>query len=186
MVWPGLSTATVEEQRKRLPPPARACSDPIAGLWMGHQYLRDHWNRFTLDIRRPDPDAPDLHGEIRSHFWEAPTHVEQPPACDGVSDQFKGVMPATGRFEENHVSFTGHSYQVVESICGNLRSYYPDAFSGALSPDGTEFISQNDDGHNPVIPVLFRRIKCDEPDRPTPDLPPPRVPPAYSQGCGCF
>jgi len=186
LLAPALAPATVEEQRKRLPPPARDCADPITGEWMGHQYLRDHWNRFELHIRRVSPGSPELTGEITSFVWEVPPEIDKPPPCDG-RDQFKGVMPAQGRYEEHHVSFIGQSYELTEVLCGHGRNYYPDAFSGDLSEDGSEFISINNDGFNPEIPVVFRRIKCGQPHQPTPDLPPPARPPEYATGCGgCF
>ncbi|MEL6177883.1 MAG: hypothetical protein AAFS10_02975 [Myxococcota bacterium] len=187
---PALAPASVEEQRKRLPPPARDCDDPIAGVWMGHQLLNGYWYRFTLDIERPTLGAEALTGTIESHYWNDLESRYEPPACDGVNfhNQVIVDMPAEGSFHDNVVQFYGTSWSLREEVCGRFSgAYYPDGFSGALIHEGTEFHSQNNDGHNPVTTVVFRRIRCRDIDRPMPELPEPTPPPRYSSGCGgCF
>ncbi|MEO1270879.1 MAG: hypothetical protein AAFX99_22555, partial [Myxococcota bacterium] len=83
-------------------------------------------------------------------------------------------MPAEGTFENNTVTFIGQSWSVREVVCGRQPGgYYPDGFSGSLERQGTEFQSMSDDGHNPVVPVVFRRIKCNTINRdtlPNPDI----------------
>ena len=187
---PGIAPASVEEQRKRLPPPARDCDDPIAGVWMGHQLLNGYWYRFTLDIERTSPGAETLTGNIESHYWNDLESRYEPPACDGVNvhNQVIVDMPAEGVFRDNAVAFTGTSWSLREEVCGRFSgAYYPDGFSGQLIHEGTEFHSENDDGHNPITTVVFRRIRCRDVDRPMPELPDPSPPPKYSSGCGgCF
>ena len=189
-VRPGVAPAGVEEQRKRLPPPAHDCDDPVTGVWMGHEYLNGYWYRFTLHIDRAAPESPELTGQIVSHSWDTSPEESAPPPCVGGSSHQEAIieMPAEGRFENNAVSFTGTSWEVREVICGRRPgAYYPDGFSGSLEQQGTEFQSMSDDGHNPVVPVVFRRIKCNEIDRPLPELPEATPPPRYSSGCGgCF
>ena len=184
----GVAPAGVEEQRKRLPPPAHDCDDPVTGDWMGHEIINGRWYRFTLEIDRVAPSSPELTGNIVSHSWDGGPTQETPPDCDEViHNQFIGDMPAEGRFEDDTVSFIGQSWKVREILCGGVGTYYPDGFSGKLEREGTEFQSRNDDGHNPVVPVVFRRIRCRDPDRPMPELPEPSPPPKYSSGCGgCF
>lgn len=184
---PNLAPASVEEQRRRLPPPAQECPDPITGVWLGHELLRNRWYRFTLDIHRVKPGEPELEGRIESHSWDGGPEQSSPPPCvDDSHTEFIVDMPATGRFEHNRVEFIGQSWTLRRNVCRSLAGiYYPDGFSGDLIEHGTEFHSMSDDGFNPVVPVVFRRIKCEEIDRPVPDLPPPR-PPAVGGCGGCF
>jgi len=186
VVGPHHAPASVEEQRKRLPPPAQECADPVAGIWLGHELLRNRWYRFSLFIERVTPGEPELEGHIESHSWDGGPEQSSPPPCvDDDHTEFIVDMPATGRFENNHIEFTGQSWTLRQNICRSLTGiYYPDGFSGDLIEHGTEFHSLSDDGFNPVVPVVFRRIKCEELDRPVPELPPPRRPSVG--GCGCF
>jgi hypothetical protein len=182
-----IAPAGVEEQRRRLPPPAQACSDPITGFWRGHEMLNGRWYKFTLDIERVTAGGPELTGEIESHSWDGGPDQTSPPPCDDFRNEFILDMPATGRFEDNHVSFVGQSWKLRESLCGRVGVYYPDGFSGNLIEKGTEFHSMSDDGHNPVVPVVFRRIKCGDDAKPTPELPEDEAPMPYASGCGgCF
>ncbi|MBK9371195.1 MAG: hypothetical protein IPN01_33690 [Deltaproteobacteria bacterium] len=87
LVLPRVAPATVAEQRARLPPP-KACDDPVAGVWMSHQYSerRGTWDQFTLTIHR-DPAAPGrLNGTIHNHVWEGGPADERPPPCEGQLD----------------------------------------------------------------------------------------------------
>ena len=189
LLRPGLAPASVEEQRKRLPPPARDCDDPITGYWMGHQLLNDYWYRFTLDIDRLEPGGEELVGKIESHYWNNLESKYEPPSCEEKRhNQVVIDMNAGGRFEKNAVAFLGKDWTLKEELCGRFSgAYYPDGFSGELIHEGTEFHSINDDGHNAITTVVFRRIRCKDIDRPLPELPGQTPPPNYSSGCGgCF
>lgn len=189
LIHPRRAPASVEEQRARLPPPARACPDPVEGEWLGHELLRNRWYRFTLHIRREAPGSEALTGTITSHSWDGDRQQTEPPDCaEQPHNQYIGDMPAEGSFRDNVIAFTGQRWELREVLCGRSGVYYPDAFSGPLERDGAEFQTVNDDGHNPIVPVVFRRIRCG-PDvrRPMPELPPADAPPKYARGCGgCF
>ncbi len=185
VVRPSLAPATVEEQRKRLPPPARDCDDPVTGWWMGHQVLRNDWYRFTLEVHRVEPGSEELTGNIEAWVWDGEAGEGSPPPCqDNDHNQYILDQPAKGTFRNNHIEFIGQSYTVRKVLCGSSGGYYPDGFSGDLILENTEFHTENDDGYNPITTVVFRRIKCDDAPKPIPDLPPPRA--EYKNGCGCF
>lgn len=187
---PALAPATIEEQRKRLPPPAHDCKDPVTGFWQGHQVTRGTWYRFTLDVRRKTPGDPELTGNIEALFWDV--DVDHPPPCDDPPhDRILIDMPAEGRFEDNHIEFHGTSWSVRRVECGSMfGGYAPDAFSGNLILENTEFHTENDDGVNPIATVVFRRIKCGDDAMPVPELPPPKPQPFGGEACGgcggCF
>jgi len=183
---PALAPATIEEQRKRLPPPAHDCTDPVTGWWMGYQVLRNDWYRFILEVHRVEAGSEELTGNIEALVWDGEAGQGTPPPCnDNDHDQYLLDMPARGSYRNNHIEFIGQSYKVRRVICGHFSDYYPDGFSGDLILENTEFHTENDDGHNPITTVVFRRIKCEEVPQPVPDLPPP-LPPSSSSGCGCF
>lgn len=190
LLRPTLAPATVEEQRRRLPPPAQDCQDPVTGFWMGHQVTRGTWYRFTLDVRRVEPGGSELTGSIESLYWDV--DAPEPPPCEGNNhDQLLIDMPAKGRFEDGRIEFTGQSWTLRKTLCGSMfGSYAPDSFAGRLIEENTEFHTENDDGYNPITTVVFRRIKCGDDNLPVPELPPPD-PEAYGpSGCGgcggCF
>ena len=155
---------------------------------MGHQILRRQWYRFRLHVERESPGSDGLTGHIEAHVWDGDGEQSQPPPCEGNTHlEYKLEMPAIGEFKDNQIEFIGQSYKITERLCGTkFGSYYPDGFSGRLIERGTEFHSINNDGHNPEIPVVFRRIKCSDDILPTPDLPAEQPPPKYSRGCGCL
>lgn len=192
LVHPRLAPASVEEQRARLPPPARDCPDPIEGSWEGREWFRGHWYRFTLEIQRRAPGDEALVGTIWSHSWRGDEALTEPPECGGEGStgrETRIAMNARGTFIQGTVDFEGYDWEVRDNVCGTFTGvYYPDRFSGALEREGTEFRSVSEDGHNPDGVVVFRRIRCGPaPDKPIPELPPRRPSPNYARGCGgCF
>ena len=72
------------EQRARLPPP-KACDDPVAGIWVSHQYAprRGIWDQFTLNIQRDPANKARLVGTIHNHVWAGGKKDEQAPPCAG-------------------------------------------------------------------------------------------------------
>ncbi|MEJ7733546.1 MAG: hypothetical protein WKG00_30670 [Polyangiaceae bacterium] len=186
---PGFAGGSVEEQRARLPPPA-TCVDPVEGIWVGHNFEPRwaQWYIFTLEVKRPDKEAPALEGKIFSHYWDGTEKDVNPPPCRPGMRQSKVSMPAKGDFQEGRIAFGGTSWTTDQSICGGFASYNPDRFTGAIDPATQEFQSVNNDGGRAInVPTVFRRVKCfDSAAPPKPALsvdPPPFAPPSRSRGC---
>jgi hypothetical protein len=188
LLIPTVVSATIEEQRARLPPAAE-CEDPIQGTWKSHAYYPGHgqWYIFTLTVRRDPQDETKLTGRVHSHYWVGGPGDEEPPPCGAGGYHQTVVMPAAGTVDGMRIQFGGTSWQSEQVFCGSpTLSYYPDVFSGVIDPELLEFQSVNNDG-GPMVnyPTVFRRIACDDQD------PPPNVvveaPEFYpsTTGCGC-
>ncbi len=184
VLFPRVSSATVEEQRARLPPPAE-CQDPVEGVWLSHQYEPRllQWYIITLYIHHPSPDSDKIVGDIVSHFWDGSTKEDQPPPCTRWRMNSKVRMPATGTYKDGKVVFNGGPWRPEPAPCdppARRIMYNPDSFSGKIDPDLQEFQSLHNDGGVSVnIPTVFRRVKCFDPP-PTPKIdfaPPPLTPP---------
>ena len=189
MIWPLPLGATVEEQRARLPPPAE-CTDPVEGVWLGHSYTarQKQWYRFTLQIRRAEPQSSKLTGDIESDYWDGgPNDVTPPVPCKAGQDHQLIFMPAKGVFSGGKVQFGGTSWRAGPVLCGTgSGNYFPDNFSGVIDGKTQEFQSVNNDGGYAVNePTVFRRIRCVDrvPLRPENVTPPPFEPPKRL-GCG--
>ncbi len=188
---PALTTADVQEQRTRLPPPA-TCRDPVEGVWMSHSFYPrvGQWYVFTLTIRRrPGPTA-SLEGDIHSLYWTGGPGAPEPPLC-GPGVQRQAVdEPALGSITAGRIAFGGTSWRPSADFCGARESAYnPDQFSGTIDPALQEFQSLvSDGGIFTGDPTVFRRIRCLDP-APVPHVavtPPPYYPGGHSTGgCGC-
>jgi hypothetical protein len=191
------SSATVEEQRARLPPPAE-CPDPIEGTWAAIvYYAHQHtWYEFTLFIRRTSPAAKGdlsgpLEGELTSHFWLGPPNVDKPPTvCTPGQHEFTVKMPGTGTVDAAaNVIFGATTYTLDRATCGSFQAYAPDHFSGKIDSTIHEFQSVNNDGGGAVNePAVFRRIRCRDAEGPTRTRseakPPAFTPPKRAWSCG--
>ncbi len=194
MLWPAPLGATVEEQRARLPPPAK-CSDPVEGVWLGHYYdARDRtWYKRSLEIHRDPPGSGTLKGEIIAHFWDGGPKDQEPPPCAPGRQEHVVHMPSVGTYKEDgSLDFGGTSWRPDPPICSRGGyGYAPDHFSGKIDPAIQEFQSVNNDGANAVNePNVFRRIRCfdsseGKPRPPTIDVKPPAFePPRRFFSCG--
>lgn len=187
--------ATVQEQRKRLPPPAE-CEDEVAGTWNSHYFfkIQRSWYMFTLEIKRVEGQDNQLTGTITSHFWNGPADEPEPPPCRPGLRRLIVKMPAKGSVENGVVSFGGLSWTLDKTVCGpSYTRYNPDNFSGKIDPEIQEFQSVNNDQGDAVnVPVVFRRTDCPDDDK---QEEPPKInvkPPPFqlpkrtsSGGCGC-
>ncbi len=191
LLVPTVVSATIEEQRARLPPPADCADEPVEGIWKSHAYYPGHgqWYIFTLTIRRDPSDPRRLTGRVHSHYWNGgPDDVEPPPCGPGGFHQTV-IMPAEGSVDGMRIQFGGTSWQNDQTFCGPpTTGYYPDVFSGVIDPEIEEFQSVNNDG-GPMVnyPTVFRRVRClgpEEEDRPEVVVEPPEFYPDRS-GCGC-
>jgi hypothetical protein len=189
LVLPRVAPATVAEQRARLPPP-KACDDPVAGIWVSHQYAprRGIWDQFTLTIGRDPADKKRLVGTIHNHVWAGGKEDEQPPPCEGNQD-YVVVMSAEGEADGLTIRYDGLDWKVESQTCGGRVGYNIDHFVGTIDPALQEFQSLNNDGGEAVNePTVFRRISCGDDGelaagaRPVVLTPPPFQPP--SSGCG--
>jgi hypothetical protein len=186
---PGFAPATITEQRNRLPPPA-FCDDEVEGVWRGHYFWEGHneWYIMTLEVHRDRANPNRLTGVILSEFWEAGRDRPEPPAQCAPGAQHSVIrMPAEGSIVDGLITFGGTSWQLERSYCSNgYLAYNPDVFSGRIDPAIQEFQSVNNDGGDAVnVPVVYRRIRCFEPDA-VPHIsvaPPPFLPPRHA-GCG--
>ena len=154
------TSATIEEQRARLPPPA-TCQDPVEGIWLGKRYEMGEWMEFSLEIHRKKPDAPELVGVMKNHWWRGPPSQPQPPPC-AYGDHLV-TMPSTGKvFPDLKLRFDGGPWKNDPAACTPYRGgYNPDHFTGKIDPAIQEFLSVNNDGGTAVNePVVFRRVKC--------------------------
>ena len=116
LLVPALAPASVEEQRRRLPPPAKDCDDPVTGLWQGHELLNGRWYKFKLDIHREADDPEKLRGNIESHSWGGGKEQTTPPPCNGfLNDEFILDMPADGSFDGKRIEFIGRSWKLSEA-----------------------------------------------------------------------
>lgn len=193
---PAEAPGTVQEQRERLPPPAKCKEDDVAGFWKSHQYnprYRD-WVEFTLEIHRVEGSQTKLEGTIVNHTWKGDKKHEQPGQCDTeVPWRARISMDAVGTVDNGLITFRGTRWELDEVICGRLPlgwGYNLDKFTGQIDFDAQEFQSVNNDGGRSVNePTLFRRVGCLEEGPPAPpavDVKPPALFPKEKKGgCGC-
>lgn len=192
---PALLKATVQEQRNRLPPPAR-CDDPVEGVWRAHKYdaRYNDWHIQTLTIRRQRNDegkkTDTLDGTIHARWWDGGPEVEEPPPCHaGSGNHYTMIMNARGSIsKDGFIIFGGVDLRRDKLFCGHWLGYNIDNFSGMIDADLQEFQSVNNDGGRAVNdPVVFRRISCgnDAPREHHNPIAPPFMPPNVRGGCNC-
>lgn len=190
---PVLAAATVEEQRRRLPP-AADCDDPVTGVWKSHKHDPRYgdWYMFTLTVERSPEDPNRLAGTIHAHSWTGGPQQEEPPPCGPGVWHWTVMMNAAGSVSPTgEIRFGGIDWRPENAYCGRMLGpgeYNPDHFSGTIDPAIQEFQSVNNDGGRSVNdPMVFRRVSCgDQASPPNPDVNP--VPPAFQPdlgGCGC-
>lgn len=187
------SSATVEEQRARLPPPAE-CPDKVEGTWAALVYTAHQktWYEYTIVLRRTTPAAGGsmsgaLEGEMTSHYWSGGPKVDKPPGCTPGQREVTVKMPGKGTVDASaNVIFGATTYTVDNVTCGRAASYSPDHFSGTIDTSIHEFQSVNNDGNEAVNePAVFRRIRCrDAVGRTTSKAPPPAFAPPKRWSCG--
>ena len=185
-------SATIAEQRARLPPPA-TCKDPVSGVWQSHAYNEywGEWGRFTLTIRRVEGSDTKLEGEILNESWYGPNTEKVRGPCVGRL-QYIVSMQGEGSYDEagEAVEFHGINWKMEEALCGVTDSfgYNLDRFSGVIDHDIQEFQTVNNDGGRYInVPTVFRRVSCDDTEDVEPRVtmaPPPLLPPEEERGCG--
>jgi hypothetical protein len=192
LLVPVVATATIEEQRRRLPPPAE-CEDPIEGVWKSHKYNPQFgdWEVFTLVIIRVAGSPNELEGSLTNHSWSGGPRDEEPPVC-GIGMEWIVAMDGRGTVTDDlQLRFGGVGQWRLDRIICNRGpgGYNLDQFSGRVDPTIHEFQSVNNDGGRAVnIPTVFRRIRCNSPgSSQSPDVetvPPPFYP--ERRGCSPF
>lgn len=188
LLCPALLPATVEEQRARLPPPAR-CEDPVEGIWRAQRYYPDFqdWGVFTLRIRRVAPGGAQLVGAVETEYWNGGQgYTSAPPCLPGIR-HFYVDQDARGRFEHGVVDVQSFNVRLRSNVCpGSFGAYNADHFTGRLDPALQEFQAVNNDGGRDINePTVFRRIGCFDPaPAPHPYVAPPNLqPPRSARGC---
>ena len=118
---PIVATATIEEQRARLPPPAECGDDPVTGVWKSHQYDPRYgdWTVFMLRIRRVEGDERRLVGTITNHSWAGTREHEEPTPCGSFGWQWVVGMDAQGSIDEGgRIAFGGvGQWRLEQLIC---------------------------------------------------------------------
>jgi hypothetical protein len=191
---PSKAPGTVQEQRQRLPPPAKCEEDDVAGYWKSHQYspvYRD-WVEFTLEIHRVPGSQTKLVGTILNHSWQGGPEKEQAGKCDGDSRwRMRIKMEGEGTYDKGELNFRALNWKLDQLICGEIPAsmvYYLDNFTGKIDFDLQEFQSlNNDQGRSINEPTVFRRVGClgDDIAPPSVDLEPPALFPEGMRGGGC-
>ena len=189
---PIVASATIEEQRARLPPPAECDDDPVAGVWKSHQYDPRYgdWTVFMLRIRRVEGDERRLVGTITNHSWAGTRAQEEPTPCGSFGWQWVVSMDARGSVsEDGRIAFGGvGQWRLDQVICERgPHAYNLDNFTGVIDRELNEFQSVNNDGGRAVNdPTVFRRVSCFE-SPPAPHVrpePPAFYPDMDTGGCG--
>lgn len=193
MAFPLRLSATIEEQRARLPPAAECDDEIVAGTWRSHAYYPafGEWAIFTLTIRRVAPGSSELEGTISNHAWGgSPTDEEPPPCARQAFGEWTVSFDARGRVQpDNTILFGGVGpWRLDSTHCGNPPpGYNLDVFTGRIDPAILEFQSVNNDGGRAVNePAVFRRIRCPPPPSarsPTVTTRPPSFQPGGLSGC---
>jgi hypothetical protein len=188
LLWIGPVEATIQEQRARLPPPAR-CEDPVEGIWKSHKYNPQFgdWEIFTLEIRRVKGSQTAIRGFIRNHSWQGGPAEQEPGPCRGNLFQWMVSMDAQGWIRDNRIFFGGEGQWRLDRVICNRGpySYNLDNFSGEIDAEIQEFQSLNNDGGRAInIPYVFRRIRCFPPNSlPHVEVDPPPFIPERRGGC---
>lgn len=170
-IWPRNLTASIEDQRTRLPasPPAATCADSVSGIWRAHvYYARLHdWYRYELNITR---NANTLSGSIRLRGWNGTLQETEPPPCrPGLRDaEWSEVAAGTVDATNTQIRFEASSYHVEHEYCGSAGGDYAlDRFAGTIDLEKQEFVSINtytfSNGETFSDPTLFRRVSCPAP-----------------------
>jgi hypothetical protein len=179
--------ATIQEQRARLPPPAR-CEDPVEGIWKSHKYdpRFNDWTIFSLEIRRVQGSETELRGTITNELWEGSPQDQEPGPCRGRS-HWVVSMDGRGWVRDNRIFFGGQGQWRLDRVLCNRGpyGYNLDNFSGEIDAELQEFQSRNNDGGRDIdVPYVFRRIRCFEPGSvPHVEVDPPPFLPQRSGGC---
>jgi hypothetical protein len=189
VLLPSLAPATIEEQRARLPPPARpdSCQNPVEGVWRSLRWYPGNraWYQFTLEVRQRGTE---LYGTIEAHSWDTPPTVQEPGPCRPGLEHWVVVQQAVGRVDNLRLTFGGTRWAVQSAYCGaRPYGYNLDQFRGVIDTNLQEFQSVNNDGGAQIDePTVFRRIRCFEPESvPHPYVAPPTFqPPRRRWGCG--
>jgi hypothetical protein len=196
-ILPTRGTATIEEQRQRLPPPAQCGDDIVEGIWKSHKYDRrfGEWVIFILEIHRVEGDPNRLTGLITNHSWVGGPREEEPPPCGPgraewviETDAEGSVDPQTG-----HIRFRGiNQWRLLRRVCpaAYWSGYNLDRFDGIIDTTLNEFQTHNNDGGRDVNePYVFRRIRCfpeEMEQAPRVEAVPPAFYPESEGGCGLF
>jgi hypothetical protein len=188
VLLPSLAPATIEEQRARLPPPARpdSCQNPVEGVWRSLRWYPGNraWYQFTLEIHQ---QGNGLVGTIEAHSWDTPPTRMEPGPCSLGLDHWVVVQQASGTVNGLHLDFGGTRWAVSQHFCGiRPTGYNLDHFRGVIDTNIQEFQSVNNDGGAQIDePTVFRRIRCFEPQStPHPYVTPPSFqPPNRRWGC---
>lgn len=188
LACPALLPATVEEQRARLPPPAR-CEDPVEGVWRAQRYYPEYrdWGVFTLWIRRISPTSSQLVGRVETDYWNGGPAYTSPPPCGPGIQRYIIDQDARGTFENGIVDVVSFNVRLRRETCANsFGAYNADHFTGRIDAARQEFQAVNNDGGRDIDePTVFRRIGCFDPvEAPHPYVaPPPLQPPRRARGC---
>ena len=161
---------------------------------MSHKFYPEYgdWYIFTLRVRRKQPGAPQLTGEIQAHVWTGAVGDVQPPACRMGLSHWTVLMTAEGLVQPPGViRFWGTSWRPEQAFCGRAPlpgEYNLDHFSGTIDPAIQEFQSVNNDGGRSVNdPTVFRRVGCaDNPGAPQVTVVPPPFYPGQRSGCSLW
>ncbi|MBL8604848.1 MAG: hypothetical protein JNK72_23170 [Myxococcales bacterium] len=188
VLWPRELTATIEEQRARLPPPPPPgqCPNPIEGVWKSLRWYPGNaaWYSFELEIHM---QGNRLTGRINAHSWDTPPNRPEPGPCTGDLSHWLVVQTAEGSVDGMRLDFAANRWAVGQVFCGSRPyAYNLDHFRGVIDPSIQEFQSVNNDGGLQIDePTVFRRIRCFEPPTvPHPVVEPPNFqPPRRRMGC---
>lgn len=185
---PVVARATVEAQQARLPPPADACQDPVAGRWLAHVYYAHvtEWYRFTVDLH-PSGDGA-YTGEIHAHYWSGGPNDAEPRSCDRGGTQKSVRENAKASLRGLELSVDALDWRADTPNCGSSsRGYLLDHFAGTIDPELQEFQSllNADAPEWRDVPTVFRRVRCAQPEARPPILEPDYVPaPAFQPSIG--
>jgi hypothetical protein len=199
MAQPAEVSATIEEQRARLPPAPEKCADEVEGTWMSLKYSPHYhppqWYEVTIEIKRTAPGSELLEGSMLVRYWFGGPGDAKPPACKpGGYDRFV-FQPSVGKITtDGQLRVDATSWSQREVRCGGegYRGYNLDHYAGKIDPVLKEFQSVNNDGGIAVNePAVFRRIRCPAPGevdnrdkKSNISVKPPSFVPARSGGCG--
>ncbi len=159
------SEASVEEQRRRLPPAAE-CADDLEGEWLAltyNEWFHD-WYQVRLRVKRVSKGSSELEGDMLVRFWYGQASEQKPPGCSQPGAHERLVFQtAKGSFRDGEIRFDAQTWKYAPDTCFRDGRYNLDHYSGRIDPKLHEFQSVNNDGGRAVNePSVFRRIKCQE------------------------